>query len=100
MKAAMSKLGKMQMPAKKKPEDQWSMMELEEPAPDAESDSEDAGEMTGESEGETGREPSPEGEAPSLDAASDDELMAELRKRGLSGRAEKAASKSSPDEEY
>lgn len=90
----MSKLSKMSMPKKKSPLDDVSVMELElEPGADAdmadkgpggEGPSEDdmANELAGEGEGET--------DGPLADA-SDEDLLAEVRKRGLSEKADKAS---------
>lgn len=80
------KLDKMSMPSKKKPLDDVTVMELEMDPADAEADmdSEEAdmsNELAGESEGET--------DGPLADA-SDEDLLAEVRKRGLSEKAEKA----------
>lgn len=81
-----SKLSKMEMPSKKKPLDDVTIMELEmEPMEDEdmpEGDSDMANELEGESEGET--------DGPLADA-SDEDLLAEMRKRGLSEKARKAS---------
>ena len=60
------------------------------------------GEMAGETEGETGE--APEAPAPDMLAdVSDDELLAELKKRGLMGKLEgegEGEEEESEDEEY
>lgn len=93
-----SKLSKMSMPSKKKPLDDMLVMELEmEPADesDMDMDSEEAdvsNELDGEAEGET--------DGPLADA-SDEDLLAEMRKRGLSEKAKKASSdEPMSDDEY
>ncbi len=115
--AAKSKLSKIGMPSKKKALDDGLMIELEmdgkhgtEGSPEeeagesdeeasAEGDSDNgdmANEMAGESEGEG------DGESADvqLSEASDDELMSELRKRGLASKAMSASKKPSDDSEY
>lgn len=93
------KLDKMSMPKKKSPLDDVAVMELEmEPGSesDAEGDSGDesdmSNELAGESEGET--------DGPLADA-SDEDLLAEVRKRGLSEKADKASGdEPTSDSEY
>lgn len=103
-KAGKGKLDKMSMPSKKKPLDSVAVMELElDPGPDADmaddgpggqgpSEEDMANELDGEGDGET--------DGPLADA-SDDDLLAEVRKRGLSASAEKADSDEPlSDDEY
>jgi len=97
------KLDKLMMPKRKKPEDSMSVMELELEA-EPEEDSDLANEMEGEAEAESdGSEMSSESldEGPLTDA-SDDELMAELKRRGLQGKlaGNKPPRKSQDDSEY
>lgn len=90
------KLDKMKMPApkRKKPMmDEFSVMELESEGPEESDDGSDvdATEFFGEAEGETGEEPEsesvePEMGNPELESVSDDDLMAEIKRRGLSAR--------------
>lgn len=90
------KLDKMSMPGKKSPLDDVAVMELEmDPGAESDEDSSEAdmsNELAGEGEGETDG---------ALADASDDDLLAEVRKRGLSAKAE-AASGDEPkaDDEY
>lgn len=87
------KLDKMKMPASKRKKpmmDEFSVMELESEGgePDDGSDA-DATEFMGEAEGETGEEPEsaePEMGNPELESVSDDDLLAELQRRGLSAQ--------------
>lgn len=61
------------------------------------------GEMAGESEGEVGEAPEAPEAAPEesmLADVSDDELLAELKKRGLMGKLEGEGEEESEDEEY
>lgn len=90
-------LNKLNKPSKKKPaieaEDMKAMFSDEESA-----EGDMANELAGESIGE-----SEDVEAESiseLDGVSDEELMAELRKRGLASKAVSASKKPSTDEEY
>jgi len=92
------KLSKMNMPAKKKPLDDVTVMELEmEPADEgeetpAEMDADLSNELAGEAEGETDG---------ALADASDEDLLAEVRKRGLTAKAEKASGdEPMSDEQY
>jgi hypothetical protein len=95
-----SKLDAMQMPQKK----EGLAFELELGPDENESPEGDmSSEMAGEAEGESGDEPRMEEESAGSEAlaeVSDDDLMAELRKRGLMAKASKASSKPSPDDEY
>ena len=95
MKQSTSKLSRMSMPSKKPALDDVAVMELEmEPADESDDSAEMDAEMAAESD-----EPA-DAEGP-LAEASDEELLAELRKRGLSGAAEKASSdEPSSDDEY
>lgn len=94
------KLSKLNMPSKKKPLDDVAVMELE---MEPESDSSDDSDVSDAEEGD-----SADADAESSDAdtvpladASDDELLAEVRKRGLSDRAEKASGdEPTSDDEY
>lgn len=86
MKSKGSKLDKMAMPSKKKPMDDAMLLELEmEPAGDEASD-DMANEMEGEADAESDAEMPPE-DNPLADI-SDDDLMAEMKRRGLSADAE------------
>lgn len=90
----MSKLNKMSMPGKRKPLDDAAVLELEMEPSSEDSSEGDSGESSEE-------ESSHEGEKSPLADVSDDELLAEIRKRGLSAKAEKASSSEpSSDEEY
>lgn len=100
------KLGKLSMPMrgekkKKSPmeDDMADMFGAEE---SEEVDADLANEMSGESEGETdSEEPAEESEDSSeLSSIPDEDLMAELRKRGLISKAMSASKKPSPDSEY
>lgn len=91
------KLDKMSMPKRKSPLDDVAVMELE-MEPESESDeagadeSDMSNELAGETEGETDG---------ALADASDEDLLAELRKRGLSDKAEKASGdEPTSDDEY
>lgn len=89
-----SKLDNMKKPSKRRAEEEFNMDGL-----DGESS-----ELAGESEGEHGREPE-SGDMvapnPELEAASDDELLAELKRRGLMGAVDKMSSgKANSDDEY
>lgn len=92
-----SKLSKMSMPSKKKPLDDVAVMELElepmdEESEDSSDESDTSNEHAGESEGES--------DGPLADA-SDEDLLAEVRKRGLSEKAAKAeGDEPLSDEEY
>lgn len=91
-----SKLSGMKMPMKGK----FDIMGL-----DSEDSADSKSELAGEGESEMGHEGMESAEKemqeenPALASASDDELMAELRKRGLDSKAQ-AASEPSQDEEY
>lgn len=91
VKPGASKLSKMSMPSKKNPLDDVAVMELEmEPSDSEESDT--SNEQEGEAEGEIDG---------LLAEASDEELLAEVRKRGLSDKADKAAGdEPTSDDEY
>lgn len=97
------KLDKMSMPKRKSPLDDVAVMELE-MEPKSEDDSEGpsdeegadeadmSNELAGESEGET--------DGP-LGDASDEDLLAEVRKRGLTAKADKASGdEPTADDEY
>ncbi len=88
------KLGKMKMPEKKSA-DKFDIMGLDEAPESADAESELEGESAGESVGEEVSEAA----NVMLAEASDEELMAELRKRGLESAAD-SAEKPSSDEEY
>lgn len=106
-----SKLGKLQMPTKKpafsmddlRKEMSESPEDEEKESPEQQKFEDESGlEMHGD-ESDEGAEPASEEETSShgsLDDVSDDELMAELRKRGLDGKAKKAAAKASDDSNY
>lgn len=90
------KLKKLKMPAKQ--EISTAELDMGEEMP---AGSEMADELAGESEGEVGGEPE---EAPSMDMladVSDDDLMAEVKKRGLMGQLEgEGEEMESEEEEY
>jgi hypothetical protein len=95
------KLGKLAMPKKK------SEMEMELGGEEmAELDEAEMPDSLGGLMGEESEGPEMEMEMESSEdmgpasSLSDEELLAELRKRGLSGKASKAASKASSDDEY
>lgn len=93
-----SKLDAMSMPGKPSPG-----IEIElEMGPEEDESGDMSSELAGESEGETGDEPRMEDSegAAALQAVTDEDLMAELRKRGLMAKAGKAAGKASEDSEY
>lgn len=86
------KLDKIKMPNKKKSMmDEYTVMELEsEPGESDDNAGDSAGEFKGESEGEVGEEPEMESEPEmgneQLAGVSDEDLLAELKKRGLSSK--------------
>lgn len=95
------KLSKLNMPSKKKPLDDVAVMELEmEPSGD------DAGDDSDTADAEEGDSADADAESSDADTvpladASDDELMAEVRKRGLTAKAEKASGdEPTSDDEY
>lgn len=98
-KKKMSKLSSARMPARKAVE-----VELEFGS-DPEGEDESAGVMEGGfgddgMEDDAASEPMDLGSNPELEEASDDELMAELRRRGLDKKASEAAGEVSDDDEY
>ena len=96
-----SKLDKMSMPKRPKMDDAM-IMELEmEPAEGDEMEPSEDSDMSNELAGESDAEGGDDMEMGPLADVSDDDLIAEMRKRGLSADAEKAASdEPMSDDEY
>lgn len=110
--ALQGKLGKLTMPKKKSAEDNYSMTDLtgdSEGDEDTEAPDEERSEVgaddaeTGEGFDEGDSQPAGNDETSShqtLTEASDDELMSELRKRGLEAKAKKASKQATSDSDY
>ena len=91
MAGSKSKLDKMSMPSKKKPLDDVTIMELEMEPSDEGAESDADMDLENEMAGEADAELNSEAEPSALAVVSDEDLLAEMRKRGLSAAAEKAA---------
>lgn len=80
------KLGKLKMPSKKAGEDLSSRLFAEEGADGEESDADFANELVGESEGEDADAPELDEMGAEMEAISDEDLLAEIKRRGLSSK--------------
>lgn len=92
------KLGKLKMPSKKAGEDLSSRLFAEEDAAGEESDADFANELAGESEGEDADAPELDEMGAEMEAISDEDLLAEIKRRGLSSKldANPSSSKKKP----
>lgn len=93
------KIAKLSMPGKGKKKPAEMDMESLFDSNEGEENQDMANELVGESEGESDMD-EPAEEVSGLEEVSDEDLLAELRKRGLAGKALSAAKKPSPDSEY